>query len=272
MLHLDLTKSLQGAEGPLTFQVRLDIPWGECLALHGPSGAGKTSLLRMVAGLLTPDAGEIRLDQQPWHLHDTRLPIQQRRCGLVFQQYALFPRMRVRAQLRYAQAQEDLPAIDQLIAALGLNAIADQYPAQLSGGQQQRVAFARALAARPRVLLLDEPFSAQDADHAAAMRALLQSYHAAQPCITLLASHAIADAFQLADRVALLDRGRLVALGTPDTVFTGTPDAEVVQLQSNENEWLASLLVNGKLSEVRLPRAEYPDLRVGSRVPVRLHF
>jgi molybdate transport system ATP-binding protein len=272
MLHLDLSKSLQGAEGPLSFHIRLDIPWGECLALHGPSGSGKTSLLRMVAGLLLPDAGEVRLDEQPWHTRSFQLPIQQRRCGLVFQQYALFPRMRVRAQLRYAQAQEDLRAIDQLIAALGLSAIADQYPAQLSGGQQQRVAFARALAARPRVLLLDEPFSAQDAAHAAAMRAVLQAYRAAQPCITLLASHAIADAFQLADRVALLDRGRLVALGQPDTVFAGSPDAEVIQLQLHDNEWHASLLINGKLSVVRLSRAEYPDLQVGSRVPIRLQF
>lgn len=272
MLQLDLAKSLQGATGPLALRFQADVAWGECLALHGPSGAGKTSVLRMVAGFLAPDAGHITLDGQPWQQGRTVLPPQARRCGLVFQQYALFPRMRVREQLRYAQAQHDEAAIDHLLQALDLSAIAGQLPGQLSGGQQQRLAFARALAARPQVLLLDEPFSAQDAAHADAMRALLHAYRTDNRCICLLVTHAIADAFQLADRVALMDQGAVLAIDRPAAVFGGELSAEVVRLEADGTHWRMALLVNGRLSPQTLPIADFPALKVGDRLPIRLQF
>jgi molybdate transport system ATP-binding protein len=272
MLQLDLHKSLQGAQGPLALHFSDHIAWGDCLALHGPSGAGKTSILRMVAGLLAPDAGSIHLDGVVWRDSRISLPPQVRRCGVVFQQYALFPRMRVRAQLQYAQAEHNAAEADRLLAELGLIAIADRLPVELSGGQQQRVAFARALASRPRLLLLDEPFSAQDAAHAQAMHTLLQAYRADTRCICLLVTHATADVLRLADRVALLDQGQIVALDSPDAVFRGDPSAEVIALRREGDQWRATLLVEGRLSTHTLAVADFPGLQVGMRLPFSMRF
>jgi molybdate transport system ATP-binding protein len=270
MLRIDLSKSLQGPEGPLHLRFKADLAWGERLVLHGPSGAGKTSILRMVAGLLQPDAGTVRLDDQVWQDTATYLPPQRRRCGLVFQQFALFPRMRLHAQLRYAQQQPDEAAITELLSTLGLTAIAQHFPDQLSGGQQQRVAFARALAAQPRVLLLDEPFSAQDAAHAQAMRACLSAFQARTRCITLLVTHATADAIQLGDRVAVLQQGAVVALDQAEAVFGGSLNAEVVQMTLAAGNWQLKVLVNGRLTPWVLPQAQFPALQIGDQVPIHL--
>ncbi|NNM80863.1 MAG: ATP-binding cassette domain-containing protein, partial [Gallionella sp.] len=163
MIDLDIKKRLLGAQGEFSLEVKLHIAQGEFVTLFGVSGAGKTTLLRCLSGLAAPDSGVIRVDGETWLAPQTRLPVQQRRVGYMFQDYALFPNMTVRGNLEFALRKGANPKqVDELIAIMTLGELQHRKPDSLSGGQQQRVALARTLAAEPRLLLLDEPFSALD--------------------------------------------------------------------------------------------------------------
>ena len=206
--------------GSLDIAVELEVDAGECLALAGPSGAGKTSILRIVAGLLTPASGTVRCGDQTWL--DTAAGVdvapERRRCGYLFQDYALFPHLRawqnVAYPLRELPRAERRDRAHELLARFGLDDRADARPATLSGGERQRVALARALAREPHALLLDEPLSALDArTRASASRELAATLRAAGvPAI--LVTHDFLEAAQLADRVAIVDRGHAIQSGT----------------------------------------------------------
>jgi len=196
-----------------TFGLDLELSAGEgTLALVGPSGAGKTSVLRTIAGLLRPERGLVALDDTIWL--DTEagvdVPPESRRVGLVFQEYALFPHMTVRANVRF-----------------GIDGLADARPATLSGGERQRVALARALAREPVVLLLDEPLSALDAFTRARVRAELREVLQGLALPTILVTHDFEDAAALADRVGVLVEGRLLQVGTPSELVASPADAFV---------------------------------------------
>ena len=181
------------------------------VALVGPSGAGKTSLLRAVAGLLRPQAGRISLDGDTWL--DTSaavdVPPERRRVGLVFQEYALFPHMTVRANVAYGGHER----ADELLARFGIASLADAYPRAISGGERQRVALARALARDPAVLLLDEPLSALDAYTRAHVRAEVRELLQELALPTLVVTHDFEDAAALADRVGVLVEGTVLQEG-----------------------------------------------------------
>ncbi len=206
--------------GEVELDVALEVPAGRCLALAGPSGAGKTSVLRVVSGLLHPEHGLVRQGEQTW-LDTSRglsLAPERRRCGYLFQDYALFGHLSAWQNVAYplrelARAERRRRALE-LLERFGLAGRADARPATLSGGERQRVALARALARRPDVLLLDEPLSALDArTRASAMRelaALLRELEAP----ALLVTHDFSEAAQLGDRVGVIDAGRVVQEGT----------------------------------------------------------
>jgi molybdate transport system ATP-binding protein len=216
--------------GALDLDVALEVEAGECLALAGPSGAGKTSVLRVVAGLLRPDEGVVDAGGESWldTGRDIDLPPERRSCGYVFQEYALFPRMsawqNVAYPLRGPDRRERALA---LLERFGMRELADSRPATLSGGERQRVAVARALAREPQVLLLDEPLSALDArTRAGAARELGAVLHvAAVP--TLLVTHDFAEAAALGDRVGIIDAGRVLQEGTPSEL-AATPRSAFV--------------------------------------------
>jgi molybdate transport system ATP-binding protein len=191
--------------------VELAVEPGECLALAGPSGAGKTSVLRIVAGLLKPAAGRVICAGETWLDSSTDLPPERRRCGFVFQDYALFPHLSAWRNVAYPGRDRD--AALELLDRLGMGERAHAKPHELSGGERQRVALARALAVSPRALLLDEPLSALDArTRARAGRELAAALsEAAVP--TLLVTHDFAEAALLGDRVAVMDSGRVVQEG-----------------------------------------------------------
>jgi sulfate transport system ATP-binding protein len=203
----------------------LEVRPGELLALLGPSGSGKTTLLRLIAGLEAPTAGRILFGDED----ATLLPVRERRVGFVFQHYALFRHMSVGENIAYglkvrprrtrpsgAEIRRRVGALLDLVQLAGLE---KRYPAQLSGGQRQRVALARALAVEPRVLLLDEPFGALDAQVRRDLRRWLMEIHERTGHTTLFVTHDQEEALELADRVAVLNGGRLEQVSTADDIL-----------------------------------------------------
>jgi len=201
--------------------VSLEARDGEFLTLLGPSGSGKTTLLRVLAGLDKPDAGRVFLDGTDF----LALSARDRRVGLVFQQYALFRHMTVARNIAFGldvrpgrtrPSRAEIKArVEELLALTRIEGLGGRYPAQLSGGQRQRVAVARALAVEPRLLLLDEPFGALDTKVRRELRVELRRIHDATGVTTILVTHDQEEAMALADRVALMNRGRVEQIGAP---------------------------------------------------------
>jgi ABC-type Fe3+/spermidine/putrescine transport system ATPase subunit len=214
-----LEKRLGGI--PVTRGVSLDVGKSEIVALLGPSGSGKTTILRLVAGFEVPDAGSIRIGAEDI----TRLAPQSRRFGMVFQHYALFPHMTVGENVAFGLEAQGLPAAErqrrvaEALMAVDLSGFEARPVTQLSGGQQQRVALARALAPRPRVLLLDEPLSNLDPTLREKTRRELKRLIRRTGITTLFVTHEQEEAFDLGDRVAVLNRGRLEQVGSPEALY-----------------------------------------------------
>lgn len=205
--------------------ISLEIGSGELVALLGPSGSGKTSLLRIIAGLEQPDSGRVLFHGKDASGEDPR----SRRVGFVFQHYALFNHMTIfenvafglRVQPRGIRPAEAVirDKVQQLLALVQLDWLADRYPAQLSGGQRQRIALARALAVEPKILLLDEPFGALDAQVRKALRRWLRRLHDEMHVTSVFVTHDQEEAMEVADRVVVLNRGRVEQSGTPEAVY-----------------------------------------------------
>lgn len=209
-----------------SFRLELELSLGrETLALVGPSGAGKTTVLRAIAGLTRPDSGRIALGEHAWL--DTAsgidLPPERRGVGFLFQEYALFPHMSVRRNVGYASRVR----VDELLSRFGIGRLADARPGALSGGERQRVALARALARDPGVLLLDEPLSALDAYTRTQVRSELRQLLAELRLPTLIVTHDFEDAAALADRVGVLVEGQLLQLGSAAELVGAPKDAFV---------------------------------------------
>lgn len=232
-IHFSATKILHTARGPQRFDVTFEVKKNEILAISGPSGAGKTTILRILAGLTTVDSGHIEIDQETWLDTNQKIciPTRRRSIGFVFQDFALFPHMTVRQQLEFAvPKRSQVHTIDELLHLMELEALQHQRPALLSGGQQQRVAIARAIARKPRLLLLDEPLSALDDE----MRHKLQDYilkvRQRYQLTILLVSHHLPEIFRLADSVITLDQGRIVKQGLPADLFPNRQDTPALNI------------------------------------------
>jgi molybdate transport system ATP-binding protein len=268
---------------PSALQIRLECPPGQTLALFGPSGSGKTSALRAVAGLNTPHAGHIEVDGVPWFdsARGISLPPQARSVGYVFQEYALFPHLSVLENISSAMGhvaarQRSLRA-RALLGKVHLDGLEQRRPAQLSGGQRQRVALARALAREPRVLLLDEPFSAVDAPVRKALYQELVEVRRSLDVPMLLVTHDYQEVLRFADSVAILDSGRLVAQGTIGEISrrTDLPLLEALgEPASAFDARVSAIHAERGLIEIALGAqrllAPFLDLPVGTRVRVRV--
>jgi sulfate/thiosulfate transport system ATP-binding protein len=208
-----------------TFQavdnVSFDVPAGQLVALLGPSGSGKSTILRMIAGLETAETGTVELTGED----ATAVPIQHRGVGFVFQHYALFRHMTVRENIAFGLKVRKVKKaairerVDALLDLVQLSGYAARYPTQLSGGQRQRVALARALAPRPKVLLLDEPFGALDAKVREELRTWLRRLHDEVHVTSLFVTHDQQEAFEVADQVVVLNRGRVEQMGPPQELY-----------------------------------------------------
>jgi sulfate transport system ATP-binding protein len=221
--------------------VSLDIAAGELLALLGPSGSGKTTLLRILAGLEFPDAGKVSFGEQDV----TFAHAAKRGVGFVFQQYALFKHMTVAKNVAFGldvkkgqakpSARERSERVEALLQLVELDGLGGRYPSQLSGGQRQRVALARALAVSPRILLLDEPFGALDATVRKTLRRELRRLHEATGLTTVFVTHDQEEALDLADRIAVLNRGQIEQVGAPMTVLDQPASAFVAGFVGQSN-------------------------------------
>jgi molybdate transport system ATP-binding protein len=221
----------------------------EVLVLFGPSGAGKTTCLNAIAGLLTPDAGEIALDGETLFRKDrpgpsANLPARRRRVGYVFQQYALFPHLTAVENAAYAlQGERDgRQAALKLLEQMGIGHVAHRYPHEMSGGQQQRVAIARSLAANPRVLLLDEPFSALDAAVRQRLQGDLAALQADLGLIMLYVTHRLDDALALGQRLAVIRDGEVKQVGPIEDVFRYPANPEVAETMGIRNLFRANVI------------------------------
>jgi sulfate transport system ATP-binding protein len=209
--------------------VTLSVPEGSLTALLGPSGSGKSTLLRIIAGLEAPDTGVVMIDGADV----SHARPQDRGIGFVFQHYAAFAHMTVRDNVAFGLRIRKRPRaqvrerVDELLTLVGLMTWAEQRPHQLSGGQRQRMALARALAVQPRVLLLDEPFGALDANVRAELRRWLRALHDEQGVTTVLVTHDQEEAMEVADTIAVMNGGRIEQVGSPRAVYD-TPASEFV--------------------------------------------
>jgi molybdate transport system ATP-binding protein len=222
MIEFSITKKLFDASGEMDLQLRLTIEQGELITLYGTSGAGKTSTLRMLSGLLTPDDGYIKVKGQTWFDKEKKINCrpQHRNVGIVFQDFALFPNMTVRENIEYAVAknQSCIPS-GELLELMELTNLQHQKPGILSGGQKQRVALARAVARKPAVLLLDEPLSALDTELRLKMQDYIAAIHQQYHLTTILVSHDMLEVIRLSTKVFIIDKGQIKKQGAPRDVL-----------------------------------------------------
>jgi iron(III) transport system ATP-binding protein len=204
-------------------EVSLEIERGELMAVLGPSGCGKTTLLRTIAGFERPDAGSVVVGDEVVAGSGRFVPPERRRIGMVFQDYALFPHLTVRANVAFGLAarrrDERDPVTLRTLELVGLQHKADRYPHELSGGERQRVALARAMAPGPALVLLDEPFSSLDASLRAGLRREVELILRDAEATALLVTHDQEEALSLADRLAVMREGRIVQVGAPEEVY-----------------------------------------------------
>ena len=227
----------------------LTIPSGELVALLGPSGSGKTTLLRIIAGLETADSGRILFNGQD----TTQSHVRERRVGFVFQHYALFKHMTVFDNVAFGlnvRPRETRPSkgeirdkVNNLLRLVQLENMATRYPSQLSGGQRQRIALARALAVEPQMLLLDEPFGALDAQVRAELRRWLRKLHDEIHITSVFVTHDQEEALEVADRIVVMNKGRIEQAGTPDQVYEHPANPFVLNFLGNVN------LFHGRLNQ-----------------------
>ncbi len=268
-----VSKTFDGADAPAVEGLSLEVHSGEILALLGPSGCGKTTTLRLIAGFEVPDRGRIVIGGRVVEDGRVRVPPERRGIGFVFQDYALFPHLTVRDNIAFGL--RDLPAAARaerlalMLRVCELEGLEERFPHELSGGQQQRTALGRAMAPGYEVVLLDEPLSNLDADLRSALRSHVRRTLKSTGRTAVLVTHDQEEAFEIADRVGILNRGRLEQVGTPEEVYYA-PATRFVALFVGAANFVPGLVEGG---EIRTELGCYPNepgLPPGARVELMI--
>ena len=278
MIDCQFKKKLITPFGNADLDIAFNLNKGQIMGLYGPSGAGKTTLMRCLAGLDAPDNGRIILNEVTcWDkMKSINLPPQQREIGFVFQDYGLFPNMTVRQNLEFAQGDKgESSSVDDIIEVMSLGELSAQYPRLLSGGQKQRVALARSIVQRPSILLLDEPLAAIGS----ALRMRLQDYildfRKATGCTVIIASHSVQEMYKLCDHVLKLENGKICESGNPKDVFVNRAVSgkfqfvgTILEIVPGDVLFIASILVGRNLIQIVLDPAEANQYKIGEEVVV----
>jgi molybdate transport system ATP-binding protein len=287
VIRIELHKTLQSAESDKTLAIGCELPAGELITVYGSSGAGKTSLLNMLAGFMKPDRGWIEVNGETWFdggrgdgKERIDLPPQKRRIGYVFQEQALFPNMTVKENLEYAvdsgaEKRKAADRIGELTELMELQPFLSRRPGTLSGGEKQRVALARALVRDPALLLLDEPFSALDHDMRFKMQDYIVSIHRKYALTLLLVSHDLSEIVRVSDRIVWLEDGRIKKQGKPFEVFSDRRvsgkfqfTGEVLRIQREDVVYVVDVLIGRELVKIVCTEEEAGLLKPGVRVRV----
>lgn len=277
-MNIRLQKDLLAADGPMRLDIDLDFPDGSFVTIYGPSGAGKTSILRMISGLMKPDEGRVEVAKTIWFDGSSRINLkpQARSAGLVFQDYALFPNMTVLENVQYAlRNHKDKGSLEELLQIFDLLELRNRKTTTLSGGQQQRVALARAIANKPKVLLLDEPLSALDYAMRIKLQEYLQLVHATFDITILLVSHDIGEIIRLCDTVYILNQGKIERSGKPSEVFSGSTlsgkfqiTGEILEIIPEDVVYVVTVLCGTEVIKAVVADPDNQNLKPGDKVMV----
>ena len=272
MIKIDICKKLHGSGGDMDLSVNLNIKEHEFVALSGKSGSGKTTLLRILAGLEESD-GVIEVDGEVWQSSKRSLPPQKRRIGFVFQDYALFPNMSVLENLLYVVKDRNLA--ERLLEITELTQLRDRLPNTLSGGQKQRVSLCRAMMNRPKLLLMDEPLSALDADMRTKLQREIKLLHKEFGITTIMVSHDASEIYRLASRVIVLELGRVVNDGNIKDILLKTKgsqkfsfEGELLDIIKVDVIYIAIISIAEQLVEVVISSEESKQFKIGQKVNV----
>jgi len=270
MLHIDLKKQLFGPLGKIDLKINLDIQEGSFTTLTGKSGSGKTTLLRSLAGL-EKASGTIVYNNETWQDSNTFLSPQNRRIGFVFQDYALFENMSIEKNLLFVNNEPKLA--QKLLEITELYEMRHRLPTTLSGGQKQRVSLCRAMMLRPKLLLMDEPFSALDLDMRQALQSEVLTLHKEFKTTTIMVSHDPSEIYKLSDRVLVLDHGKIINDGTSKEVFLKTKgsakfslEGEIIDILKADILHIAIIAIGQQIVEVVLNSTEASELKIGDKV------
>ena len=275
-MHCAIYKTLQTSQGKITLDVLFEVEQGKLVTLFGASGAGKTTILRILAGLTSPENGEIIFDDDVWlnTKKNINLPPQKRKVGFVFQEYALFPNMTVKENLFYAlEKGQSKIIVEELMHVMDLEQLQNRKPDTLSGGQKQRVALARAIVRKPKLLLLDEPLSALDIE----MRLKLQNHilklHKEFNLTTILVSHDFSEIYKMSDRIMILESGKIRSSGVPYEVLISQQNnedlklaGEVLNIEKVGRTFIISIAVGKNVIKTTMEEFEITSLYPGDKV------
>lgn len=278
MIEINIQKKLKSATGEMLLKIDTSIEKGSLVTLYGKSGVGKTTILKILAGLICPDNGKIAVNGKTWlnTFEKINLKPQKRKVGFVFQDYALFPNMTVKENLEFALNKgQDENIVNHLIEIIELGELQNRKPDTLSGGQKQRVALARALVQKPTILMLDEPLSALDSEIRFKLQQYILKVHKEYNLTTLLISHDISEILRMSDQVLELENGKIVKQGSPNQVFnykelnakfqfTGT----VIEIAKQDFLFILTIRIGKDLVKVVADESEGNQLNIGDKILV----
>jgi molybdate transport system ATP-binding protein len=275
MIEFFLQKKLHTADGDMQLHIKFSATNGQFVSLYGSSGAGKTSILRMLAGFMKPDEGKISMNDDVWFDAKRKINVQpqKRKIGFVFQDYALFPNMNVRENIVFAlNKNDDKKFADELLELTGLTMLASRKTQTLSGGQKQRVSLARAIATKPLLLLLDEPLSAIDNNMRAQLQTTLLEVHKRFGLITILVSHDMDEIIKLSDHIIHLEHGIVQQNTTPASFFmnefnTSALIGNIVSVEEDNAQNFTIVSLNNRILKINSTEHDI-NFNIGDKVEV----